>query len=307
MRRCSRMTDRPEWRGRSTSSTPSSTPLGVNPPTPPPRRANASPRHCATSGLSRPRSPRTFRPGFRCRRRRCASSSATWSRTPSPQAHGTSTSPPWRRRCLEAGRRRRRRRRRGAGSVRGRQPPRPEPLPPRRRPLRRRPQPGARPRRRHARDLGTRPEPAVITVLVVDDHNLFRVGLRRHLEDDSDVRLVGEAATAEQAVVKARALQPDLVLLDLLLPGKSGYDEPQLGAKLVVADRSPALEPLSDRERDVLHLLALGYTNHEIGQRLFISVRTVDSHRAHIWRKLQFETRAELVLFALANGLIGPS
>jgi two-component system response regulator NreC len=208
----------------------------------------------------------------------------------------------------------------------------------------------------------------VITVLVVDDHNLFRVGLRRHLEDDSDVRLVGEAATAEQAVVKARALQPDLVLLDLLLPGKSGYDaipelakvsprskvlvissqatptavrqalsagatgylskrasegelvtairrvaagegyvEPQLGAKLVVADRSPALEPLSDRERDVLHLLALGYTNHEIGQRLFISVRTVDSHRAHIWRKLQFETRAELVLFALANGLIGPS
>src|SRR6266511_1634737 len=286
-----------------------------------PRRGTARPRAFRGRGLHGPSAPVSAAAGGVARR------------PPQPgrerRRRGRTARPRRRRgdaRCLEAGRRRRRRRRRVAGSVRGRQPPRPEPLPPRRRPLRRRPQPGARPRRRHARDLGARPEPAVITVLVVDDHNLFRVGLRRHLEDDSDVRLVGEAATAEQAVVKARALQPDLVLLDLLLPGKSGYDaipelatairrvaagegyvEPQLGAKLVVADRSPALEPLSDRERDVLHLLALGYTNHEIGQRLFISVRTVDSHRAHIWRKLQFETRAELVLFALANGLIGPS
>jgi DNA-binding CsgD family transcriptional regulator len=64
--------------------------------------------------------------------------------------------------------------------------------------------------------------------------------------------------------------------------------------------------PISaDRERDVLHLLALGHTNQEIGKKLFISVRTVDTHRAHIMRKLQLKTRAELVLFALANGLIG--
>ncbi len=55
----------------------------------------------------------------------------------------------------------------------------------------------------------------------------------------------------------------------------------------------------------VLHLLALGHTNQEIGKKLFISVRTVDTHRAHIMRKLRLETRAELVLFALANGLIG--
>jgi len=73
----------------------------------------------------------------------------------------------------------------------------------------------------------------------------------------------------------------------------------------VVADGVPALEPLSDRERDVLHLLALGHTNQEIGKKLFISVRTVDTHRAHIMRKLRLKTRAELVLFALANGLIG--
>ena len=168
-------------------------------------------------------------------------------------------------------------------------------------------------------------------------------------------------------MVEARALQPDLVLLDLLLPRRAAtrrsrdpervsgeprarglvadgadavrqaisagahgyvpkrasdselieairrvaagerYVDPDLGAQLVVADGMPALDPLSDRERDVLHLLALGYTNQEIGKKLYISVRTVDTHRAHIMRKLRLETRAELVLFALANGLIGPS
>jgi two-component system, NarL family, response regulator NreC len=208
----------------------------------------------------------------------------------------------------------------------------------------------------------------MISVLIVDDHALIRAGLRGRLESESGISTVGEAGTAEQAVVKARALKPDLVLMDLLLPRKSGYEaipevlrvspdsrvlvcssqaapssvrraltagavgyipkrasdrelveairrvaageryvEPDLGAQLVVADGTPALEPLSDRERDVLHLLALGYTNQEIGKKLFISVRTVDTHRAHIMRKLRLESRAELVLFALANGLIGPS
>jgi DNA-binding NarL/FixJ family response regulator len=208
----------------------------------------------------------------------------------------------------------------------------------------------------------------MISVLIVDDHALFRTGLRCRLELEHDIVPVGEAATAEQAVMKARALQPNLVLLDLLLPGTSGYEvipelakvsprsrvlvissqaapssvrqalsagaagyvpkrasdqelvaairrvaagegyvDPDLGAKLVVANGSPALEPLSERERDILQLLALGYTNQEIGRRRFISVRTVDAHRAHIMRKLRLETRAELVLFALANGLIGPS
>lgn len=208
----------------------------------------------------------------------------------------------------------------------------------------------------------------MISVLIVDDHALFRAGLRCRLELEHDITPVGEAATAEAAVSKARALQPDLVLLDLLLPGTSGHEaipeltrvsprsrvlvvssqaapssvrqalsagaagyvpkrasdqelvaairqvaagegyvDPDLGAKLVVPDRSAALEPLTERERDILQLLALGYTNQEIGKKRYISVRTVDTHRAHIMRKLGLETRAELVLFALANGLIGPS
>jgi DNA-binding NarL/FixJ family response regulator len=208
----------------------------------------------------------------------------------------------------------------------------------------------------------------MISVLIVDDHALFRAGLRSRLKLEQDITPVGEAATAEEAVSKAHSLQPDLVLLDLLLPGTSGQDaipklakvsprsrvlvvssqaapssvrqalsagaagyvpkrasdqelvaairqvaagegyvDPDLGAKLVVPDRSAALEPLSERERDILQLLALGYTNQEIGRKRYISVRTVDTHRAHIMRKLGLETRAELVLFALANGLLGPS
>ncbi len=208
----------------------------------------------------------------------------------------------------------------------------------------------------------------MIRVLLVDDHELFRSSLRTRLEQEDGILPVGEAATAKQAVSKARALQPDVVLLDLVLPRRSGYDaipdllkacpstnivvvssqtqptsvrqavgagargyvpkrasdtelieavrrvaageryvDPQLGAQVVAPDDVPALEPISDRERDVLHLLAMGYTNQEIGSKLFISVRTVDTHRAHIMQKLGLETRAELVLFALANGLIGQS
>jgi two-component system, NarL family, response regulator NreC len=208
----------------------------------------------------------------------------------------------------------------------------------------------------------------MIRVLLVDDHELLRAGLRSRLEREPGIAIVGEADTAERAVLMARKLQPDLILLDLLLPRKSGADvipeladvapeakvlvvssqaapssvrralsagasgylpkrssdrelvtairlvadgsgyvEPGLGAKLVTPSGPSALEPLSERERDIIQLLALGYTNQEIGKRLFISVRTVDTHRAHIMRKLQLETRAELVMFALAHGVIGPS
>jgi two-component system, NarL family, response regulator NreC len=208
----------------------------------------------------------------------------------------------------------------------------------------------------------------VIKVLIVDDHALLRAGLRSQLEREPGLVVAGEADTAERAVVMARKLQPDVILLDLLLPRKGGYDaipeiravapeakilvvssqaapssvrralsagaagylpkrsserelvtairavaegagyvDPELGARLVTPNGSPALEPLSERERDIVHLLALGYTNHEIGKRMFISVRTVDTHRAHIMQKLGLETRAELVMFALANGVIGPN
>jgi DNA-binding NarL/FixJ family response regulator len=204
----------------------------------------------------------------------------------------------------------------------------------------------------------------MIRVLIVDDHGVIRSGLRSRLAAERDLETVGEAESVEQAVIKARALQPDLVLLDLLMPRTSGYEaiplliqvspqskilvcsalsgassvrqalsagaqgylskrvsgtdlltairrvaggeryvDPTLGAKLV-SPTTGGLGAISERERDVLHLLALGYTNQEIASKLFLSVRTVDTHRAHIMRKLELATRAELVLYALANGLI---
>jgi DNA-binding NarL/FixJ family response regulator len=110
-----------------------------------------------------------------------------------------------------------------------------------------------------------------------------------------------------QGYVPKRASDIELVSAVRRIAAGERYLDPALGPQLVVADEMAVLSPLSARERDVLNLVALGYTNQEIGAKLFISVRTVDSHRAHIMRKLQLATRAELVLFALAHGLIGAS
>ena len=86
------------------------------------------------------------------------------------------------------------------------------------------------------------------------------------------------------------------------------YVHPTLGARLVAADaeerRRAQEDPLSEREREVLRLLALGHTNQEIASLLYISVRTAETHRAHIMQKLRLGSRAELVRYALENGLV---
>jgi DNA-binding NarL/FixJ family response regulator len=86
------------------------------------------------------------------------------------------------------------------------------------------------------------------------------------------------------------------------------YVHPSLGARLVVADvdegRRVEEDPLSEREREVLRMLAHGHTNQEIAKALFISVRTAETHRAHVMRKLRVATRAELVRYALTHGLM---
>jgi two-component system response regulator NreC len=88
------------------------------------------------------------------------------------------------------------------------------------------------------------------------------------------------------------------------------YVDPRLGARLVAAERAEIRQaeedPLSDREREVLRLLALGHTNQEIAKQLFISVRTAETHRAHIMQKLSLQTRAELVRYALEQGMLEP-
>lgn len=206
-------------------------------------------------------------------------------------------------------------------------------------------------------------------LLVVDDHAVVRSGLRMLLDAEDDLDVVAEAGSARDAVFEARALKPDVILLDVVMPGESGievlprlkkeapdakvlvlsmqddpryvreafaqgangyvlkeaadaevvqavreiaaggsYVHPVLGARMVAAEAearaAAAADPLSDREREVLRLLALGHTNQEIAKQLYISVRTAETHRAHIMQKLNLSTRAELVRYAIAHGLL---
>ena len=206
----------------------------------------------------------------------------------------------------------------------------------------------------------------MIRILVVDDHAVVRSGLKLLLAREDDMQAVGEAGDTREAVLATRHHKPDVILLDVTMPGTSGVDaigdllkeapearvlmlsmqddpsyvrqafaagasgyvlkeaadaelvqairrvhggeqyvHPSLGARLVSpSSHGDGQEPLSDREREVLSLLALGHTNHEIAQKLVVSVRTVESHRAHILTKLRLSTRAELVQFAIDNGLL---
>jgi DNA-binding NarL/FixJ family response regulator len=208
-----------------------------------------------------------------------------------------------------------------------------------------------------------------IKVLIVDDHAVVRSGLRRVLEAEDDLEVVAEAGNKRDAVFEARAQKPDVILMDVVMPGESGieatpavmqeapdakvlvlsmqddpqyvreafaagatgyvlkeaadselvaairevasggrYVHPALGARMIASDaeakRRAEEDPLSDREREILRLLALGHTNQEIAKMLYISVRTAETHRAHIMQKLRLQTRAELVRYALHQGLL---
>ena len=212
----------------------------------------------------------------------------------------------------------------------------------------------------------------MIRAVVVDDHAVVRTGIKLLLEREDDIEVVGEAGNAKDAIFRARALKPDVILLDVVMPGTSGiealpmllkespdskvlvlsmqddpsyvreafaagaagyvlkeaadeevvaavreiadggrYLHPALGARLVTAEAetraASETDPLSEREREVLRLLALGHTNQEIAKMLYISVRTAETHRAHIMQKLELSTRAELVRYALSHGLLDES
>jgi two-component system response regulator NreC len=208
-----------------------------------------------------------------------------------------------------------------------------------------------------------------VRILIVDDHAVVRSGLRLLLQAEEDLEPVGEAGTAREAIFQARALKPDVILMDVVMPDGNGLDaiptllheqpdtkvlmlsmqddpqyvrqafsagasgyvlkeaadtevvaavrevarggryvHPELGARLIASEvderRRADEDPLSDREREVLRLLALGHTNQEIAKQLYISVRTAETHRAHIMQKLRLSRRAELVRYALAHGLL---
>src|SRR3954449_1680234 len=129
------------------------------------------------------------------------------------------------------------------------------------------------------------------------------------LSMQDDPRYVREAfAAGASGYVLKEAADNEVVAAVREVAGGGRYVHPELGARLVAAEseerRRAEEDPLSERESEVLRLLALGHTNQEIAKKLFISVRTAETHRAHIMQKLRLQSRAELVRYALDQGLL---
>jgi two-component system response regulator NreC len=127
------------------------------------------------------------------------------------------------------------------------------------------------------------------------------------MQDDPQYVREAFAAGASGYVLK-EAADSEVVAAVREVAGGGRYVHPELGARLVTAEseerRRAEEDPLSDRESEVLRLLALGHTNQEIARQLFISVRTAETHRSHIMQKLRLSSRAELVRYALERGLL---
>jgi DNA-binding NarL/FixJ family response regulator len=213
---------------------------------------------------------------------------------------------------------------------------------------------------------------ARIRVLIADDHALVRDGIKSLLALTEDIEVVGEASDGREAIDQARKLKPDVVLMDIAMPGLGGleatmelkreapksrvlvltqYDDVEyirrflkigiagyvlkrmLGSELASAIRSAArgglvLDPqvaaeamqpvqeergggsedlyelLTDREKQVLRLVALGESNKEVADALGISVKTAMSHREHLMEKLGLRNRTDLIKFAIKKGVI---
>ena len=209
-----------------------------------------------------------------------------------------------------------------------------------------------------------------IRILIADDHQLIRAGIRALLEAESELEVVGEATDGLEVIAKARALQPDVILLDLQMPRKTGIEaieeikrdnpqarilvltsfaddtrvfmamkagalgyllkeastrelfqailnvhhgeyslHPAVARKLIQEMRHPSPlltfdEPLTDREAEVLLLVARGLSNQEVASRLDIRERTVSTHVSNILNKLHLANRTQATLYALKEGLI---
>lgn len=213
-----------------------------------------------------------------------------------------------------------------------------------------------------------------INIMLADDHDIVRDGVKAILSGNSDLEVIAEASSAKEVLDMLHHVFPDVLVLDISLPDQSGIEllpnilhmKPTLpvlilsmhnneeyiisaikaGAKgylpknipareLTDAIRrlhageeyfgeaisevlrkalmrklekeekpDPAIEPLSQREKEVLQLYCEGLTNQEIADRLFISIRTVETHKTHIMQKLELRTTVELVKYAIRNKII---
>src|SRR5690349_2898593 len=152
------------------------------------------------------------------------------------------------------------------------------------------------------------PDQSGIEVLpqLIHEHPGTKVLILSMQDDPRYVREAFEAGASGYVLKEAADAEVVSAIREVAQGGR--YVHPELGARLVAAEteerRRAEEDPLSDREREVLRLLALGHTNQEIAKQLFISVRTAETHRAHIMQKLRLSSRAELVRYALDEGLL---
>ena len=163
-----------------------------------------------------------------------------------------------------------------------------------------------------------KPDVILLDVVMPDQSGLEIISQLLHENADGKVlvlsmqdepRYVREAfEVGASGYVLKEAADAELVAAIREVAQGGRYVHPELGARLLQAEseeRKRAKEdPLSDREHEVLRLLALGHTNQEIAKQLFISVRTAETHRAHIMQKLRLSSRAEVVRYALDHGLL---
>ncbi len=221
------------------------------------------------------------------------------------------------------------------------------------------------PRATHLGEPGDSGSGKTIRVVIADDHSVVRRGLRQVLDADGGFDVLAEASDLDSARRYVRGHHPDVLVLDLNMPGGSTLEEipeiraefpetqivvltmqdepayarhalgagalgyvlkeaaeaelveairraasgdtylnPRLGASVAAAPPPGPPDGLSEREVDVLRLIALGHTNAETAEQLYLSVRTVETHRAHIQQKLRLGSRSELVRYALDHGLV---
>jgi two-component system response regulator NreC len=146
---------------------------------------------------------------------------------------------------------------------------------------------------------------ADILQTLAQEHPTGKVLVLSVQDEPQDVREAFELGAS--GYVLKQEVETELVSAIREVSAGGRYVPPELGARLIAAEaaeRRTEEDPLSDREREVLRLLALGHTNQEIAEKLHISVRTAEAHRAHIMQKLRLSTRAELVHYALGEGLL---
>ncbi len=157
--------------------------------------------------------------------------------------------------------------------------------------------------------------PKVLRVMIVDDHAVVRSGLRHLIDDDPDLQVCCECADPQMALQCAQDGRPDVPVVDLPLDGRSGLDLisrltsslPNLRVlvlsmydELLFAERALAVDTLTDREREVFQMIGQGLRTREIADRLNLSVKTVETHRAHVKEKLGLKHGAELVRQAVS-------